>query len=67
MAFHWYERAAQLNNGRAQFNVGLMYLKGVGVEENAVLAVQWLKRSAAQGYHGAEEALDRVQAALKKT
>ncbi|WP_352773530.1 SEL1-like repeat protein [Mesorhizobium sp. M0140] len=45
----------------------MMYLKGVGVEKNIELAVQWLKRSAAQGHNGAEEALDRIQAALKKT
>ncbi|TIT48383.1 MAG: sel1 repeat family protein, partial [Mesorhizobium sp.] len=64
---YWYEKAAQKNDGKAQFNLGVMYLKGVGVEENTELAIQWLKRSAAQGYDGAEEALNRIQAAFKKT
>lgn len=38
----------------AQFNLGLHYLRGVGVPENHKLAVEWLTKSADKGFEDAE-------------
>jgi TPR repeat protein len=43
-----------------------MYLKGVGVVSDQSLAMEWLKRSAAQGYEGAQNALARIGPEIEK-
>lgn len=42
---------------KAQFCVGAMYFKGVGVEQNLSQSFQWIKKSAKQGYPPAESNL----------
>jgi TPR repeat protein len=37
-----------------------MYEKGQGVPIDYVIAVQWYRRAAAQGYGPARESLDRI-------
>jgi hypothetical protein len=44
----------------AQYQVGMAYLKGEGVETNMVLAVFWLSRAAAQGNQEARNKLDEL-------
>ena len=49
-AFYWFKKAAEHNNMIAQFGLGLCYLYGNGVEENAEKAVYYFSLSAKQGY-----------------
>jgi len=44
----------------AQYNLGLLYLHGLGVPANALQAQYWFKQSAAQGYPQAKLALERL-------
>lgn len=45
----------------AQYNLGLMYLNGLGVPVSDVQARYWLSQSAGQGYAQAKVALARIQ------
>jgi len=46
------ELKKQANNGdaRAQYNLGIMYKKGQGVEKDYKEAVKWFELAADQGY-----------------
>ena len=57
-AWRWYTRAAEQGDARAQYNLGLMYMNGQGVEPNLVLAYYWVSLSAAQGNGNAPPARD---------
>jgi len=48
-AAKWYYRAAARGNGKAQFELGLLYNKGRGVPRDLVLAEMWLNLSASHG------------------
>jgi len=41
--------AAQAGDARAQRSLGLLYLRGQGVERDDVAAMQWLRKAAGQG------------------
>ncbi|MPY71184.1 MAG: hypothetical protein GEU92_13975 [Alphaproteobacteria bacterium] len=41
--------AARGGDARAQFSLGLLYLRGQGVERDDVVAMQWLRKAAGQG------------------
>ena len=56
-AFKWYSKAAEHNESDAQYNIGLMYLKGEGTEKNVQLAKQWLQLASNQGDLDAKELL----------
>jgi len=45
-----WSRAAELGNSVAQYNLGLMYKAGRGVEQNDAKAVEWYQKAAAQDY-----------------
>jgi TPR repeat protein len=45
---------AEAGDAPSQFNVGLMYLDGVGVPQSDLKAVEWFRRSAEQGYAKAQ-------------
>ncbi|MDP0498891.1 MAG: tetratricopeptide repeat protein [Verrucomicrobiota bacterium JB022] len=47
-AFDWFVRAADQDFGDAQYNLGVMYQMGDGVEQNAKTAVYWYQRAAEQ-------------------
>ena len=49
----WHEMAAQ-GDGQAQFNLGLMYHSGMGVELSEPTAVEWYQRAAENGYGPAQ-------------
>ncbi|MDG3555567.1 hypothetical protein P7L54_06335 [Acinetobacter bereziniae] len=50
-------KSAEQGDEDAQNSVGQMYLEGKGVAANVTLAVQWLKRSEAQGNRYAHQQL----------
>lgn len=41
---------AEKDNADAQYNLGILYMKGLGVEENLKTAFIWYKRAAANGH-----------------
>ena len=45
-----YLESAEQGDAKAQWNVGLMYLAGLGVPQDLVAAEQWIEKAAAQGY-----------------
>ena len=53
-ALEWYTRAAAQNHRLAQFNLGQMYARGQGVEQNDATAVMWMRRAAHGGDAGAQ-------------
>jgi len=53
-AMEWYSKAAGQNHRLAQFNLGLMYAQGQGVEKNETTAVTWIQRAAQGGDAGAQ-------------
>ena len=71
-AVAWYKRAAEQNLPEAQYNLGVMYRQGRGVELtdsagssladfNASQALIWYKRAAQNGYKDAFTAIKRLQ------
>lgn len=48
-AVHWLRKAAEQGDANAQFELGAMYLKGLGVIENEVQAYAWLSLASMQG------------------
>ncbi|RLB71806.1 MAG: hypothetical protein DRH07_05860, partial [Deltaproteobacteria bacterium] len=48
-AVKWYRKAAEQGDAKAQFNLGLMYVKGNGVTLDHVEAVKWYRKAAEQG------------------
>lgn len=52
---------AKAGDPEAQYEVGIMYLKGQGVEQDRDKAFEWLKASAASGYALAESKLARIE------
>jgi len=48
-AIQWYTKAASQGKGEAQFQLSVIYERGLGVEKNDILALHWMKRSANSG------------------
>jgi len=53
-AVNWFNKAAQQGEQQAQYNLGLLYLQGKGVEQNYAIAKQWFQRAALQGLQVAQ-------------
>ena len=51
-AFYWYKKSAEQGNPVAQFQIGMMYREGKGVEENLELSDYWINKAAEQNYYG---------------
>ena len=47
--------AAEQGDAEAQYNLGLMYLAGLGVKQDNVEAYAWIRTAAAQGKRGTLE------------
>jgi len=47
-----FKQAAAENDKRAQFNLGIMYALGQGIEQDAIKANMWLNLSAGRGGNG---------------
>lgn len=56
-AYRLYSTAAGHGHPRAQFGLGVMYLKGLGVRENSNQAIRWLMLAARKRYSPAEALL----------
>jgi TPR repeat protein len=48
---------AEKGNAEAQFNLGLMYAKGRGIDQDYAKARAWYEKAAAQGFPPAQEIL----------
>jgi TPR repeat protein len=62
-AFMWFERAASRDYSVAQFNVGMMYEIGLGVDRDREQAEYWWQKAADQGYPEAIEKLKQTKKA----
>ena len=56
----WYRKAAEQGNPDAQYNVGMMYLRGEGVAGNRQEAIKWIGKAAEQGYKRAQDTLEEL-------
>jgi len=56
-AFFWYQKAAERGLVSAEYNVGLMYLYGIGRAPDKTMGMRWIKKSAAQGFLPAKRTL----------
>ncbi len=63
-AIRWYERAATAGHTGAQYNLGLMYLKGEGVVRNALKGLGWIEKAVDGGDEKAQALLQRIDQAL---
>ena len=54
-AFKWIERAANLGNPLAEFNLGYLYHTGKGIIEDWAEAAIWIKKALAKGEYEAEK------------
>jgi len=52
-AYRIYAKLANKGDARAEYNIGMMYMKGLGVERSKMDAYKWLRRASK---HGNEEA-----------
>ena len=59
--FNGHLENARAGDPEAQYEVGIMYLKGQGVEQDRQKAVEWLKAAAASGYPLADGKLARIE------
>ena len=61
----WYQKAAAQGHGKAQYNLGIIYLEGHGFSPDFDAAASWFRKAAAQGVAGAdrkaEEASQRAR------
>lgn len=53
-AMDWYRCAADMGDGSATFNVGLLYLSGDGVDQSYDEAIRWFCKASEQGCADAE-------------
>ena len=56
-AYHEWKPIAEKGHTVAQYNLGLMYVKGRGVPKNYALAKKWLTKAALQGHARARHSL----------
>ncbi|MEE4329953.1 MAG: hypothetical protein V2J10_03745 [Wenzhouxiangella sp.] len=66
-AYHHYLSAARWADKFAQFNVGVMYLRGEGVDFDAGRGWAWIKLSAERGYPDMVRMADDLHAMLDET
>jgi TPR repeat protein len=59
-ALVWFRRAASHNHKLGEYDMGLCYEYGWGVERNLKEAANWYERSFHHGYRKAGEALRRI-------
>ncbi|XQF90450.1 tetratricopeptide repeat protein [Pseudoalteromonas espejiana] len=61
LAAKWMRLAAMAGNNRAQFYLGLFFVKGQGVPKSVFHAAAWLSLASSQGYEPAVAALDDLR------
>jgi TPR repeat protein len=60
-ALKWYKKAARQGQAEAMHNIGFLYLKGFGVDEDLYLALAWFKLSKKYGSQTAERTLKKLE------
>ncbi len=60
-AFQWYSKAAEAGDADAMYNLGYYYERGLGTNENKLLAEMWYGKAAAAGSKQAERKLNAVR------
>ena len=48
-ASQWFRKAAERGVADSQFNLGILYARGIGVEQNLAESYKWFSLAAAQG------------------
>jgi TPR repeat protein len=64
-AAKWLRKAADQGNGLAQRNLSGLYMNGVGVEKDQILALMWMKLAVKSGAPNAER-LEKITAGQLK-
>ena len=59
-ALLYYRKAAESGNIVGQYNMGIMYQYGKGVEKDETTAIYWYRKSARQGYISAQNRLKEM-------
>lgn len=57
----WFKKAAEQGHAQAQYELGEMYIRGLGVTKNEEDGLSWLRRAAEQGDTKARERLCAIQ------
>lgn len=60
-AFRWFSRAADLNSPIAQYNLGVMYLKGVYVQKDIKTAKEYFEKAVQNGHEDAAKILKKLK------
>ncbi len=50
VAFEWFKKAAEAGEVEGQFQIGVFYARGYGVQKNLEKARYWLEKAKANGY-----------------
>lgn len=61
-AFKYYQALTELDNHRAMYNLGMLYLYGLGVSPDRDTAIEWITKSADAGFDVAQEMLSNLTA-----
>lgn len=56
-ALEYFERAAELGSAEAQYNLGIFYRDGIGLEKSLEKAMHWLEQCAQQDFPAAQAEL----------
>lgn len=64
-AFLLFEKAAQRSCVQAQYNMGVFYFEGIGVEKNKTRAIFWFQQAEAAGHEKAKETLKDIMTSKK--
>jgi len=56
-AFDWIQKKSKKGDSRAQYLMGLLYSKGIGVDKNVDKALKWFERSV---YRGKEKGIEMI-------
>jgi len=59
-AFRLFKRLARQGHVQAQYQLGLLYLSGEGVEQDQVQGIEWLKQAAQSGDYLATNELGQI-------
>ena len=57
-AAKWFRKAAEQGHAESQFDLGLLYTNGEGVDKDHKEAVKWLRKAAKQGHVNAQKLLN---------
>lgn len=61
-AFKYYEALTEFDNPRAMYNIGMLYLYGLGVAKDQEKGIEWVQKAADAGLEMAKEALPNFKA-----